>query len=227
MDTPGWFDETKVVLSTHRHREGIDVLSFTVAGIVTLCGVNSSGIAVWCNAVYQLAPSALGVPVACIARTVLDQPTLETARQVIVATPHASGQNYLIGSPQGLCSLECSANTVVEVRPGSNAVWHTNHPLANRDRVSDHDGRDSLARDAFAGERLREANASSDLEAILSDRTAPICKIAPGADNVSHTLWGVLVEHAVPPDVRATAGPPAETRWVSVTFQSQAITGSK
>jgi hypothetical protein len=48
---------------------------------------------------------------------------------------HASGQNYVVGSPEGVVSLVCSARSVVEFHPfvDRDDVSHTNHPLANGD----------------------------------------------------------------------------------------------
>jgi isopenicillin-N N-acyltransferase like protein len=213
LDTPGWFKDTKVALSIHEQESGLDVLSFTIAGIVALCGVNSAGVSVWCNAVYQLANSPSGVPVACIARTVLAQATLREAEEFVHGIPHASGQNYLIGSPDGIVSLECSARSVAEARPSGSAVWHTNHPLENKDRIDPTAGENSLARDAFAGAQLAHATNASDLQDILSDRTVPVCKVESEADDFGYTLWAVVVEHTVPPRVHVTPGPPAQLPW--------------
>jgi isopenicillin-N N-acyltransferase-like protein len=214
MDTPTWFDETKVVIASHEDETGLDVLSFTIAGIVALCGVNGAGVSVWCNAVYQLAASRTGVPVSCIARSVLSQPSLEHARTFVRMTPHASGQNYVIGSPGGVVSLECSASSVVEARPDGTRVWHTNHPVASTDADDPAGDESSHARDAFVESELVNASGADDLRRILSDRTTPVCKLGDTDTNdFGYTLWGVVVEHTVPPRVWAAPGPPSRTPW--------------
>jgi Acyl-coenzyme A:6-aminopenicillanic acid acyl-transferase len=164
------------VIRSRELETGLELLSFTIAGIVALCGVNSAGVAVWCNAVYQLASSLNGVPVVCVARSALSQWTLEAAEQLIRTVPHASGQNYLVGGPSGIHALECSARLVVEARPDGNSVWHTNHPLASEDLVSSSSDESSLARDAFTGAQLRRSTRVESLQRILADRTVPAAR---------------------------------------------------
>ena len=214
MDTPTWFDETKVVVASHEDETGLDVLSFTIAGIVTLCGVNSAGVSVWCNAVYQLVASPTGVPVSCVARSVLSLSSLADARAFVERTPHASGQNYVIGSPDGVDSLECSARSVVEARPHGPGVWHTNYPVVNADAEDPSGDESSHARDAFVESELATAAGADDLRRILADRTTPVCKQGDvAANDFGYTLWGVVVEHTVPPRVWAAPGPPSRTAW--------------
>ena len=221
MDTSGWFADTRVALSIQEQETGLDILSFTIAGIVALCGVNNAGVSVWCNAVYQLANSPHGLPVACIARATLSQPTIGQAERFIRSVSHASGQNYLIGSPDGVISLECSARSVVATRPDGNAVWHTNHPLENLDRLDSSVDENSIDRDRFAGSQLQRAARISELQDILSDRTTPVCKVSLDDDEFGYTLWGVVVEHVVPPRVHATPGPPALLPWQVCRFQAE------
>lgn len=224
LDTPGWFEETKLLISSSENETGIEVLSFAMAGVVAFCGANSAGLSVWCNAVYQLGSSRAGVPVACIARTVLSQPAVDAACQLVTEVPHASGQNYLIGSPHGVISLECSATSVVEARREGDAVWHTNHPLENLDRIAADVSADSLARDDFLSREVPSAATVRDLQAILADRTTPVCKVREeDTRGWSHTLWAVLVEHTVPPKVYASAGPPARLPWRQVPFGAERI----
>ena len=40
---PGWFADSRVALAIQEQETGLDILSFTIAGIVALCGVNSAG----------------------------------------------------------------------------------------------------------------------------------------------------------------------------------------
>ncbi len=202
---------------------GLELLSFTIAGIVALCGVNSAGVAVWCNAVYQLASSLNGVPVVCVARSALSQWTLEAAEQLIRTVPHASGQNYLVGGPSGIHALECSARLVVEARPDGNSVWHTNHPLASEDLVSSSSDESSLARDAFTGAQLRRSTRVESLQRILADRNGACCKIGRDSNEFGHTLWAVVVEHIVPPEVYASPGPPTLVAWERLPLGPEAV----
>ena len=76
-----------------------------------------------------------GMPVDFVTRGILENRTLSEAVDFTRRVRHASGQNYIIGSPEGIVDLECSANQVREYTPypGSTLVYHTNHPLINDD----------------------------------------------------------------------------------------------
>jgi len=49
MDTPAWFADTRVCVRLRERESDLTVLSFTIAGLVALCGVNDAGVSVWCN----------------------------------------------------------------------------------------------------------------------------------------------------------------------------------
>jgi len=212
MDTPAWFAELRVAIRSDEEETGLTTAAFTIAGLLALCGVNSAGVGVWCNALYQLPSAPRGVPVSCVVRHLLSQPSLARAAGFVRRVPHASGQHYLLAAPDGIVSLECSGAEVVESGPDGNAVWHTNHPLTGIERCDETDGRSSCDRAAFAARSLAEAGSADDLRDLLSDRTVPVVKASrTGGDG--YTLWGVVAEHAVPPRVLASAGPPGATTW--------------
>jgi isopenicillin-N N-acyltransferase-like protein len=217
MDTPPWFAEFRVAIRSAEQESGLTTLSFTIAGLLGLCGVNSAGVGVWCNALYQLPSSTGGVPVSFVVRHLLSQPSLADATAFVRSVPHASGQHYLLVGPDGLVSLECSGTHVVESQPGTEAIWHTNHPLSAIDRSDEPDGRSSLDRAAFAKHAVERAHSPADLRQLFSDRTVPVAK-SSGAGGDGYTLWGVVVEHAVPPRVLASAGPPDASAWQPVAF---------
>jgi hypothetical protein len=174
---------------------------------------------VWCNALYQLPSSRNGVPVSCVVRHLLSSPSLAAATERVRGLPHASGQHYLLGSPDGLASFECSARSVTEVPAEGRAVWHTNHPLASPDAVpGTPEGRSSVARGAFLARALATARSEADLRHALSDRTVPVCKTGEGGGD-GFTLWAAVAVHDIPPRVLATAGPPSDSRWVPLDVQ--------
>lgn len=215
MDTPSWFAELRVAVRAAEQETGLTTLAFTIAGMPALCGINSAGVSVWCNALAGLAASPHGVPVSCVVRHLLSCGTLGVARAFVEAAPHASGQHYLLGGPTGIVSLECSARSVVEARPAGTAVWHANHPISNRDTVNPNLDESSLGRDAFMAESLRDGATTSDIRRIFEDRTVPVCKTG-GERGDGLTLWAVVAEHTVPPAVLASAGPPDEWTWEPV-----------
>ena len=54
-----------------------------------------------------------------IVRRTLEQPTREEALAFVRSVTHASGQNYTVGGPDGVTSLECSAASRCRIQPSS------------------------------------------------------------------------------------------------------------
>jgi len=106
------------------------------SGLVGLNGVNSKGIGLCMNTLMELTASADGLPVACIVRGVLAQKDGESALNFLKTVPHASGQNYTLGTVDKVYDFEASSNKVVRYLPdpsNESLVYHTNHPIANDD----------------------------------------------------------------------------------------------
>ncbi len=135
MDLPDYLQDYQVVLRIQDERLEDEVLVFSVAGLVALNGMNSSPLGIVCNNLSQLNHSPHGLPVAYVLRGVLQQRSFDQAFAFLSSIPHASGQNYILGSPAQIIDLECSANQVAEYCPNgrTRGVCHTNHPFANRD----------------------------------------------------------------------------------------------
>jgi isopenicillin-N N-acyltransferase like protein len=180
-----------------------------------LCGVNSDGLAVWCNALYGLAGCPDGVPVSCIVRHLISCRTLEEARSFVEEVPHASGQHYLLAGPDGIVSLECSGNSVVETPGRAGAVWHANHPVASPDGAGSTADGNSLARDRFMAETVSKAGSPDDVCRMLEDRTVPVCKTGDARGD-GYTLWAAVVEHWLPPGILVSPGPPERGSWEHV-----------
>lgn len=106
------------------------------AGLIALNGLNEKSIGLCMNTLMELAACTDGLPVACIVRGVLAQPTGEGALKFLQSVPHASGQNYTLGISDKVYDFEASANKVVRYLPdpaNEGLVYHTNHPVANDD----------------------------------------------------------------------------------------------
>lgn len=135
MDMPDYMQGYQVILRIKQDHSSNEVLVFSVAGLIALNGMNSSPLGIVCNNLSQLSHSRDGLPVAYVLRGALEQSSFAQANSFLTRVPHASGQNYILGSPMQIVDLECSANQVVEFSPEgrSRSVCHTNHPLVNRD----------------------------------------------------------------------------------------------
>jgi len=108
---------------------------FSIAGLLALNGMNSAPLGICCNTLMELRSSNFGLPVQFIVRKVLECESFDAAVRFINSVSHASGQNYIIATPERFGSFECSANEVTEYTPYPNspAVCHSNSPLANGD----------------------------------------------------------------------------------------------
>ena len=135
MDMPDYMQGYQVVLHIRENHSDNEMLVFSVAGLIALNGMNNSPFGIVCNNLSQLSHSRDGLPVAFVLRGTLGQNSFAQAQSFLTTVPHASGQNYILGSSMQIVDLECSANQVIEFSPEgrSRSVCHTNHPIVNRD----------------------------------------------------------------------------------------------
>ncbi len=230
MDLVDYVDGGQVLL--HIQQDGLPgCFVFTLAGMVALNGMNRNGLGVCCNQLVQLESARSGLPVAFIIRKVLQQPDLLSAGNFLTHTRHASGQNYTIGSPEGIAGYECSAHQVSEYHPQPGTGWlcHTNHPLVNTDthtfdtlpygytseeRAALH--QDTTSRLAFMQKELQKRTQHPDpdvLRGILSSQETPICKtIDPDKDQTSigaFTFGCAIMTLTTQPFMDICFGPPS------------------
>ena len=135
MDLPAYYHGLQTILRIKFPDSDLETLIFTIPGVVAVNGLNNAGVAVCVNTLSQLQPSVDGLPVVGVLRGILECNTVEKAEQFVRSVKHASGQNYMIGDPQGILCLESSAQKVVAFAPSDNStiVYHTNHPIVNDD----------------------------------------------------------------------------------------------
>jgi len=135
VDVESFRDGFQVLLHIKHADSDLESFVLSTAGLIGFNGMNNRSVGICCNALVPLRGCRDGLPVACIVRGVLQQPSAQEAVTFLQTIHHASGQNYIVGGPAQVVDLECSANQVVPF--GSTGprgvVWHTNHPLANSD----------------------------------------------------------------------------------------------
>jgi isopenicillin-N N-acyltransferase like protein len=216
MDLPSHYDGSQVLL---RIDDGAsEALVFSAAGMIALDGLNSHGIGICCNTLAQLRTSPTGLPVAFTVRAVLASTTHDDALQFVKGVDHAVGQNFLVGGPDRVVSLECSADSVREYQPHATRVLHTNHPFVNDDFVAEQGRRiaalvETERRYDFLADRVLDDTALTvdDIKALLADRTTPISKV-PSPDEPSITLGCLVMELSRDdPILHLAPGPPSET----------------
>ena len=240
LDLNDFYDGYQVVLHIKDPASPIESLVFTTAGFIAMNGLNNQGIGICCNALLQLNHARDGLPVAFVHRGVLAQSKLDDAVAFIRRVKHASGQNYIIGSPEGVVSYECSANRVSRYEPfeGAKRLYHTNHPLVSDDLVT---GTES-AQEPSSDENLIVSTPTNSqvrfesLERRLQDNTEPvtveIVKSILGAhDSNEHpvcrhkipgggamTLGCQIMSLSSPPVLHVAPGPGCSTEFRALTF---------
>lgn len=135
MDIPEFYHGFQTVIKINDINSNKETMVLTIPGHLGITGMNNKSVSINCNTLMQLDYGKSGLPVTFIVRGVLDKNSQEEALNFVNEVSHASGQNYIIGGPEDVYSLECSANKVVEFRPFENSIftYHTNHPMSNSD----------------------------------------------------------------------------------------------
>lgn len=220
MDIPTVHDGTQTVLRV-QPETGPEVLVFTMAGFIGLMEVNAAGVGVVVNNLDTLPSSDVGLPVAFVVRGILARTTLPEAVGFVERVPHAIGQHYGIGDPDGLASYECAGNGAVRDDQAVDRIVHTNHPLVQRAVVGE---AEAERRYAASNTRTRYdavASCAGDLgdlagvERALADTTAPVSR-EPRRGFM--TFGSMAAELTVPLRVRFAPGPPHTTPYVEVGF---------
>lgn len=239
MDTPVYYDGFQILLHIKEPDSDVESLVFTVAGKISLAGMNNYGVGICCNTVLFLNFNVRGLAEDFIVRKVLQQKSLADALSFMRSIPHASGQNYVLGDPGRVTDLECSSSQVSEVpmMTDSNRLWHTNHPLLNHDTSSwdamwsrgerenpevirQLKGRLTTYNRFNALKREVEADLPLDVRRaveILSDHTAPVCQ--HHYHHMNYSLGCLVMElDAHNPRLNVAGGPPCSTPLRTYTF---------
>jgi hypothetical protein len=237
MDIASWTDEHQVLLRIRYPESDLECLVFTFAGMLALCGMNRAGLGVCCNTLSQLAPSAEGLPVVFVVRGILERESFEEATGFVRRIRHASGQNYVIGSPTRVASLECSAGKVVPYVPGldANRVWHTNHPFVNDDLANEGvavrtgASSNSEVRYACLTHRIGAPGARITPELIKAtlrshdDPENPVSRPADPGDpfRMGFTAGSLICVLGLDPHLELAAGPPCQSEYRTFRFSER------
>jgi len=140
MDIPEFYHSFQTVIHSKEPNSDKELMYLTIPGHLGITGLNNKSLSINCNTLMQLDYAKTGLPVTFIVRGVLSKNTQEEALAFLKEIKHASGQNYILGGPEKVYSLECSTNKVDEFRPFANSIftYHTNHPMSNTDYSSNY-----------------------------------------------------------------------------------------
>ena len=231
MDIPEYYHGFQTVLKIDDPDSGKEIMVLTIPGHLGITGMNTKSVSINCNTLMQLDYGKTGLPVTFIVRGVLEKNNQEDALAFIDEITHASGQNYIIGGPEKVYSLECSANQVVEFRPFENSsfTYHTNHPMSNTDFSEPYlmqlesygktveEGLYECQRIKSFQQRFTEQTSDIEIEEIKSVLRA---RDHEGRDVVSNsnTYASVIYELSEQPKFIIAPGKPHETDYIEIDF---------
>ena len=218
----------------------LEAFFVTSAGLIAFNGMNNRGVGVCCN-FLPLNSRQEGLPVACMVRGVLARESAEEAGDFVRRVPHASAQNYLVGGPDGVFDLECSANQVVPYQPQGweDTVWHANLPLANDDLLPGFlepaEGqeenafvRNNRARFQSVGRRLGQAPGGGRLELLketLASRDSeqdPVCSVGDEGEFFAgigiYSLASTVMKLSGEPELHASFAPSDASSYTRLRF---------
>jgi hypothetical protein len=230
-DIANEYDGLQVLLHINDSISSLDYYMFGFAGMTGIWGLSKSGIGICANTVLDLnhAKGALAVPF--IIRGVLERRSLDDATDFVKDSSHASGQNYMIADADRVIDLECSAHRVVEFAPSDNThrVYHTNHSIANEDRVPSAEEIDASiepfehtkARYNFLRRNLEDLSKNVDMNVIreiLTSHEVPTCFHNTGEPRQHCTAATVIMSLSKVPELRIGLQPPCRSEWQRFTF---------
>ena len=231
MDIPEYYHGFQTVLKIDNPDSDKQIMVLTIPGHLGITGMNTKSVSINCNTLMQLDYAKTGLPVTFIVRGVLDKNTQESALAFIDEIAHASGQNYIVGGPDKVYSLECSANQVVEFRPFENSTftYHTNHPMSNTDYSEKYltqleaygktveEGLYECQRIKSFQQRFTEQTSDIEIEEI---KNALRARDNEGRDVVSNsnTYASVIYELSQQPKFIIAPGKPHETAFIEIDF---------
>jgi hypothetical protein len=241
LDVESFRDGFQVVLHVQDPDSGLEAFVASVAGLIGFNGINSKGVGVCANTLLPLSSRTDGLPVACIIRGVLACTSAQQASDFLRHIPHACGQNYLVGGPDQVIDLECSANQVAHYQPQERegAVWHANMPLANDDYTPDFRAaldkqqplpyaQNSQARFQCVERRFKQAPRGTRLEFIkqtLASRDSaqyPICSIKDKDEHYAQiglfSLAATIMKLSGDPEFHVTFTPADPASYTTLTF---------
>ncbi len=231
MDLEPFREGAQTLLHIHPTAGEPEQYVFTVAGLIAANGMNNGPVALCVNTLMQLSACPDGLPVAFVIRGLLARRSGPAVLGFLNRVRHASGQNYIVGIGDKVYDFEASATRVIRFQPvpGGARVFHTNHPLANRDLKPGY-GPNPLADDSairFASLDQRFGRSDADctegaVKAALRSRDpewAPVC-IALAKDRSWFTFGSVVMTLSAQPAFQVTHGPPDACEYARYSFDT-------
>ena len=200
-----WLGGAADIIVHHSADDGLQTLLYTHAGVPAYMGMNSAGLCVTWMYIDDGERGA-GLPTCVLIRELLTKRSLADAVEYLDRAPHAVPNAFLLGHPEGLCTVEVFPRSRMRVREGTDLLWHANHildaELAAADRQASNPEATTFSRGERMGELLCEHRGRIDVGAaqhFLSDHGSrhSICQhLKPDAEAPGKTLASMVFEPA-------------------------------
>ncbi len=228
MDLETYLEGHQVLIRLSKTTTRPEQLILTYPGCIALNGMNEKGVGVCVNTLMQLNASSKGLPVAFMIRHVIGLTEKKALLNFIQTTPHASGQNYIIGIRGEVYDFEASANRVVRFDPKNTngTVYHTNHPIVNNDvkawfKKEKSENANTHIRLASVQKRVSESIIDDTLikETLSSkdDIANPVCRSVDSGRGI-FTFSSVIMMLTDTPYLQVTAGSPDQSDYKRIDF---------
>ncbi len=236
LDTPVLYHGRQTLL--HIRYPDSDRQAYVVSepGLLGICGLNSSPLGVCQNTLaIKLAYDPDGLPAMLVARALIDQADLDSARRFLHTIRHASGINYMLADMDNVEDYECSTDQVRRLLPANPEarLAHTNHPLVSQDLLD----LAQLADDTRQYQRLSNEHSThrmgclqqaflqesgpatvENIKQVLSSHEPPefpICRHLPADPDPMRGMTNnsLVMVLALPPELHLTSGPPCMSEY--------------
>ena len=117
------------VMLRYLDESGLEILAPSVAGLLALNGVNSTGLAVGITTLDELDHSVRGIASGFLVPMLLRCGSIDEALAMLDRVPIASGNSFLIAS-RGRCAAVEVSSTAMAIAANGERALHTNHALA-------------------------------------------------------------------------------------------------
>ncbi len=210
------------VVAVHRRPDvGPETWSVTVAGALSLTGMNAEGVAVGTTNI-KTRRSRLGVGYLSLLHRAIRARSTGEARELIRAAPRAAAHTYWLADADGALELECDPDNVIERRADGQPLARTNHCLADamRDAEGEPPTASSQKRLAKAEGYLRAGGHDvASLQALMRDRSDGVDSINRYTEDEQGTTTNAcLVAIPAERELWACRGPADRGRWVRLPF---------
>jgi len=225
--------DSAVVLRSVPER-GPAFLTFTEAGLLARCGLNSAGIAVTGNFLQSDQDfGRSGVPIPFIRRKILTSMSLAEAVGVVLRSPRAFSSNHMISDASGeAINLEAAPERVFWLYPENGLLVHSNHFKSPAAVMALQDTGvkrypDTLYRDRrveqFLARRRGRISAEDLKEAFRDHFGAPdsVCRHpAARPDGTTITTVACIVMEPASGEMWVAPGPVCENEFTKYTLQA-------